>query len=369
MIEKGLGILLLIISLIAFGAAMKHEAPKRRLYYLVTGMIVGMVSMALLASCSTTPQPTPAPASSTTTPSPPISPLTSPLTPTSTVAVAVEEKFELMGRIAFHSNYSGNFDIWVMDAYGKNLHPITSDEARDIEPAWSPDGTRIVFASGRDDPSNLQLYMMNADGSAQHRLLQDVRPYDNWGPAWSPDGNWIAFQTNRDVRSQGFDIYMVREDGTDEHPLVVGEGNQYHVDWSPDGRFITYVDDRDGDGEIYVADADGTHPRKLTDNFMEEKYPRWSPDGRWILFQSNREGMWRLYVMHPDGTHVEPVTPPTLANDEMGTWSPDGKYIAFASDRAQHDWEIYVIPFHGKGVKRLTFRFPQIQDRYPAWSR
>ncbi len=370
---KIVGGLLLIISLAAFAAAMIYQAPKRRLYYLVTGMVVGMISMALLASCSSSkpPSPTPVltPVAQETRAVTPVSPLTSPLsTPTATPG-GKESVFPLKGRIAYHSDRAGNFDIWVIDlATGEN-HPLTTNKARDIEPDWSPDGTRLVFSTGRDDPENLQLYVMRADGSDQRPLLKDTRPYDNWSPAWSPDGTRIAFQTNRDVRVQGFDLYVVNADGTGERPLVVGPGNQYHVDWSPDGHHIVYVDDRDGDGEIYVADADGRHPKKLTDNFAAEKYPHWSPDGRWILFQSNREGLWRLYIMRPDGSEVERISVPLLANDEMGAWSPDGRYIVFTSDRAQRDWELYVMPLHEEAWQRLTFNFPQIKDRHPVWTK
>lgn len=355
---------------------MRYEAPRRRLSFLVIGMVIGMLSMAILSGCGGKEEPPPP----TLTPLPPTptpqvvatttalqSPLTSPLPTPKTMTT--ENLKGVSGRIAFHSEESGNFDIWVMDLPDGEPRQLTTAPARDIEPAWSPDGAHIVFASGRDDPENLQLYVMNADGSQAHPLLTGVRPYDNWGPAWSPDGQYIAFQTNRDVRTQGFDLYVVRADGSGEKPLVTGPGNQYHVSWSPDGKHIVYVDDTDGDGEIYVANADGSQPRKITDNLSNEAYPRWSPDGRWILFQSNRDGLWRLYIIPPEGGDFEMVSLPILANDVMGTWSPDGKYIAFSSDRAEHDWEIYLMPLHGDMWKRLTFHFPQIKDRYPAWTR
>jgi len=210
---------------------------------------------------------------------------------------------------------------------------------------------------------------MNADGSDQHRVFADVQPWDNWTPVWSPDGRKIAFQTNRNVRATGFDIYVVNADGTDERPLIAGPANEYHVSWSPDGKRIAYISDEGGDGEVWVANADGSNPVQLTDNYADEAYPRWSPDGQWILFQTNRDGVWRLYIMRPDGSDVQMVSLPSTGHDMMGAWSPDGKYIVFSSDRANKDWEIYIMPLHGDTWQRLTFNFPEIKDRFPSWGK
>jgi Tol biopolymer transport system component len=74
--------------------------------------------------------------------------------------------------------------------------------------AWSPDGTRIAFASTRD--GNYEIYVMNADGSAPRRLTND--PQSDYAPTWSPDGQRIAWRTNRDGNGE---IYSMRADGTD----------------------------------------------------------------------------------------------------------------------------------------------------------
>ncbi len=361
------GAVLVALALAAWGGALFGRKRHPRLYLALGGGLAVLLGAALLTACSPA-SPTPAPVQPTATAqAPTLSPLASPLNETPTAQPV--QRFDVRGRIAFHSEVSGNFDIWVMNADGSQPTQLTTAPARDIEPDWSPDGKRIVFASGRDDPENLQLYVMNADGSDQRRLLPTVTPWDNWSPAWSPDGQYIAFQSNRNVQTTGFDLYVVRADGTDERPLVVAPGNQYHVSWSPDGKRIVYVSDADGDGEIWVANADGSDPVQLTDNYAEEAWPRWSPDGRWILFQSTRDGFWRLYIMRPDGSDVQSVSVPGLGQDEMGAWSPDGQFIAYTSNRANNDWEIYIKPLRGDTWQRLTFNFPRIQDRYPKWTR
>lgn len=373
---KLIGALSLSLTLASLGAAMFGRISRRRVHMLITGIVLGILSITLLAACSQSqPEPTP-----TAAPNPPkteapatataqLSPLTSPVEAQQTSSPEGNTVLNAPGRIAFHSEQTGDFEIWVINADGTNARQLTDVAGRDIEPAWSPDGRLIAFASGRDDPENLQLYIMNADGSNQHPLFPSLQAWDNWTPAWSPDGKRIAFQTNRDVRANGFDIYVVNADGSNERPLITGPGNQYHLSWSPDGTRIAYIDDKDGDGEVFVANADGSDPIQLTDNYAGEAYPRWSPDGQWILFQSSRDALWHLYMMRPDGSDVRRVGASGPWNDVMGTWSPDGTFIAFSSDRAEKDWEIYIMPVEGSGWQRLTFNFPQIKDRYPAWTR
>ena len=81
-----------------------------------------------------------------------------------------------------------------MNADGSGPTRLTNNAAADVEPAWSPDGSRIAFASTRD--GNFEIYVMNADGSNQTRLTNNAAADDQ--PAWSPDGTRIAFKSNRD---------------------------------------------------------------------------------------------------------------------------------------------------------------------------
>ena len=366
------GAMLIAVALAALGGALFGRQRDRRLRLALGGLAAGLIALVLLTGCassSASPTLPPPPATQAVPTVAQVSPLTSPLPTQKPAPTQPEVRFDVSGRIAFHSEKTGDFEIWVMNADGTDARPLTSAPGRDIEPSWSPDGTQIVFASARDDPENLQLYIMNADGSNQHPLFAKKRPWDSWSPAWSPDGKRIVYQVNRDVRANGFDIYIANVDGTDEHLLVGGPGDQYHPSWSPDGSKIVYVDRKMSDSEIWVVNADGSNPHPITDNDSNEAYPRWSPDGQWILFQTDRDAVWRLYRMRPDGSDVQMVSIPVPGQDVMGTWSPDGKYIAFSSNRANRDWEIYIMPVGGATWKRLTFNFPEIMDRYPAWTK
>ena len=105
---------------------------------------------------------------------------------------------------------------------------------------------------------------------------------------------------------------------------------------------IAFVSHRDGNPEIYVMDADGGNPRNLTNNRDKDYSPSWSPDGKRIVFMSNRDGHLRddipgistyeIYVMDADGGNPQNLTNDPR-DDRNPSWSPDGKRIAFASDR------------------------------------
>ena len=204
---------------------------------------------------------------------------------------------------------------------------LTTNWARDVDPAWSPDGARIAFV---DD---LDIYVMYADGSGVERLTNNLP--GNWSPAWSPDGARIAFESG-----PSGNIYVMDADGSGVKPLTHNGG--VHPAWSPDGTRIAFESLRDANGwDIYVMEADGSGVERLTNHGAWNIGPAWSPDGTRIAFTSDRNGEWDIYVMEADGSGVERLTNHGARNVNPA-WSPDGTRIAFASDR-DGDWEIYVM--------------------------
>lgn len=139
-------------------------------------------------------------------------------------------------KIAYTKRVSGiaNNDIWSINVDGSGETRLTTDRASDSRPDWSPDGRKIVFSSYRDVTSPLapfttELYVMNADGSAQTRLTNS--PGEDDAPVWSPDGSKIAFSTDRDGRYQ---VYVMNADGsapTNISRSTTGEGPPW--DWQP----------------------------------------------------------------------------------------------------------------------------------------
>ena len=243
-------------------------------------------------------------------------------------------------RIAFASGPYGDRKIYVMNADGSGVTQLTHSSGRDRDPAWSPDGRRIAFA-------NNYISVTDADGSDVTQFTQLTHnSIGSQDPAWSPDGRRIAF-TSRPPgsgplsRPRDFEIYVMDADGSGVTQLTHNSDGDSGPAWSPDGRLIAFACGRDGDPEICVMDADGSGVTQLTHNSNVDYDPAWSPDGRRIAFTSWRDGDPEIYVMDADGSGVTQLTH-NSAKDYDPAWSPDGRRIAFTSER-DGDWEIYVM--------------------------
>lgn len=266
---------------------------------------------------------------------------------TAATAFAVDCSLAQLNQIVFTSGRSGNTDIYVMNADGSQV-TLTTDPASDIEPTWSPDGSKVAFTTGRD--GNLEIYVMNADGSNPVNLTN--HPADELNPAWSPDGAKIAFRSDRDG---DFEIYVIDADGSNETRLTNNPAQDLSPAWSPDGSKIAFTTTRDVDAEIYVMDPDGSNPINLTNNPATDLSAAWSPDGSKIAFSTFRFGNYDIYSMDADGFNpVRLTSDPDW--DDAPSWSPDGSRIVFSTYRGANfdDRDIYVIDADGSNRVGLT---------------
>jgi Tol biopolymer transport system component len=251
-------------------------------------------------------------------------------------------------------------EIHILNLSG--VKQASTSSSYDKNPVWSSDG-RMAFTSFRD--VNYEIYVMNADGSAQTNLTHN--PAYDADPAWSPNGRRIAFVSNRDDNGE---IYVMNDDGSAPRRLTHNLVSDTHPVWSPDGQRIAYVSDEGGNSEIYVINADGSGQTNLTRTPADDTDPIWSPDGAQLAFASYRSGNSEIYVVNvPNELPVENLPTPTnltqnAAYDWNPVWSPDGKRLAFVSDR-DGNFEIYVMNADGSDQKNLTQN--SSADTDPVW--
>jgi TolB protein len=171
---------------------------------------------------------------------------------------------------------------------------LTNEPESDVNPAWSPDGKRLLFTSGRGVPSGPQLYMMNADGSDPHPITPK-KGWENTG-SWSPDGSVILFECDReDSPGNMLDVCQSKPDGTGEKRVLFHRGHDWAPVVSPDGKRIAFTATSDTNHEIYLMNSDGSGLLRLTRHPGYDGLPRWSPDGKKLIFVSNRAGKFALY--------------------------------------------------------------------------
>ena len=259
--------------------------------------------------------------------------------------------------IVFTSDRDGNFEIYTMNADGSNVRQITSDNAQDWAPSWSPDGTLIAFESNRN--GNFEIYTMKTDGSNVRQITNNDARDQN--PSWSPDGTLIAFESNRDGN---FEIYTINADGSNVRQVTNNNAQDWAPSWSPDGTQIAFESNRDGNFEIYTINADGSNVRQITTNNTQDQDPSWSPDDNRIAFTSNRDGNFEIYTMDADGSNIRQITNNSATN-RAPKWSLDGVHIAFESNR-DGNFEIYTINADDSNIRKITNN--DAQDWSPSWS-
>ncbi|HEY3214400.1 MAG TPA: hypothetical protein VGL16_14490 [Actinomycetota bacterium] len=176
---------------------------------------------------------------------------------------------------------------------------------------WSPDGSRIAFVGGGLDDDS-EIFVMNADGTGLTQLTDNDATDDL--VEWRPSTDELSFRSNRDGP---LTLYIMNADGSDQGRLLDFPSADRH-EWSPDGSRLAFVgsdgkDDGDGcheDHELYVMNANGSGLLRLTDDEYYEQDPTWSPDGSQIAFSASNQSdyAWDVFVVNADGTNLRRVT-------------------------------------------------------------
>jgi tol-pal system beta propeller repeat protein TolB len=196
--------------------------------------------------------------------------------------------------------------IFVKDTRSGQVVRLTDNTGiSSFDSAWSPDSARLAFDSNRDGDN--EIYTMNSSDGSKLTKLTDNQNHDV-EPAWSPDGTKIVF-------SRDYDIWVMNADGTNQKNLTDSpELDEYEPDWSPDGAKIAFTNGSSSD--IWVINADGSRRVNLTNTpSVGDDHPAWSPNGNKIAFESRGD----ISKMNADGSRQVNLT----NTPESGEYLPD----------------------------------------------
>ena len=242
-------------------------------------------------------------------------------------------------RVAFASDRTANWDIWVVSIEGGQPYQITSGTAEDVHPSWSPDGSKIVYCSLPTRGGQWELWIANADGGSGKKFI-------GYGlfPVWSPTGDKILYQRARERGSNLFSIWTVTLiDGEPRYPTeVASSAHEAYVlpAWSVDGRQIAFssVKKRGPDElslpssmpqmDIWTMWADGSGKVRLTDGHTVNFAPVFSPRGR-VFFVTNRSGHENIWSLMPGTPSRGPRSDGSLTGGPRTAIEP----VGFEHDR------------------------------------
>lgn len=239
-------------------------------------------------------------------------------------------------RVAYSQVNPRGSSIEVIDRSGGSPTVLNRGRNWSLVPSWAPDGSRLAFTSDAD--GNYEIYTMASDGSDVRQLTFTAPPIQHVGPKYSPDGSQLLYATDEDEADPANqqDIWVMPSSGGRGTRITRGINDRESRGWSPDGRRIVTQTVEDGVGQLVVLNADGTGQRRITDFprttprfspggifpvMSGAVTPAWSPDGDWIAFASNHEGNYDIYRIRPDGSGMERITRSPRPELSVG-WGP-----------------------------------------------
>jgi Tol biopolymer transport system component len=199
----------------------------------------------------------------------------------------------------------------------------------------SPDGTQLAISDNSQEEYQSLVYIVPIGGGAPRRITQKFPSY--WH-GWSPDGKTLAFVGER---NSDFDIYAIPAAGGEEKQLTTAKGLDDGPEYTPDGKYIYFNSERTGHMQIWRMRADGSEQEQVTFGAENDWFPHFSPDGQQMVFLTydasvkghpeNKDVMLRMMTLKDKKITVLAKLFGGQGTMNVPSWSPDGKQFAFVS--------------------------------------
>lgn len=281
--------------------------------------------------------------------------------PTATDVPAV---LQAGGSMLYTQRELGQTDIWAIPVGSREGIRLISSPEDDRDPVWSPDGTRIAYASHQED-SNWDLYVYDLATNTTSRLTYNLA--FEGGPSWSPDGVFLVYEGYQ--RNTHLDIFVTRVDGSEPPVRLPGSSDtaDFSPVWSPlPGRRIAFVSWRDGNQDIYVYNLDTYETINITNTpNRQEDYPAWSPDGQYLAYSATDAGQEKVFIQNINDLNAEPQV---FRIGREPVWSPDGRSIAYAIDSPDSQTTFITVAPFIEGVVTSEVIQTEFGAGDPDWS-
>ena len=217
--------------------------------------------------------------------------------------------------------------VTIYDLATKATHVVYQADQIVEAPNWSRDGSFLLINTG----GTLYRLPLNATGEPKLEKIDlgDGGYRCNNDHDLSRDGKMLAFSASTPASRQS-QVWLAHADGTGAK-LMTPPAPSYFHGWSPDGKWLAFVGQRDSKFELFRVAATGGAEERLTSKGGYDDGPEYSPDGKWIYFNSDRNGGWDIWRMPPDGAGPGDAKAERVTSDELEDWfphfSPNGKWM------------------------------------------